>query len=88
MSQITVTARGDFGNHPKHGLILQGQKYTIDERDFAPQLFEPPTADYKPIWEREAEEEAAKTAAVSVDDGKKTAKGKKEETPAAEGGTV
>ena len=58
-TQITVTAKGDFGFHPKHGLIKKGEKYTIDERDYADQLFDPPTPDYKPIWEREAEAAAS-----------------------------
>lgn len=61
---ITVTAKGDFGYHPKHGPIVKGQKYEINELDYADQLFNPPTPDYKPIWEREAEE-AAKALEVA-----------------------
>lgn len=40
MAMIEVVAKGNFGVHPKHGLIVRGQEYTIKEEEFADQLFE------------------------------------------------
>jgi hypothetical protein len=42
MPQITVTAKGNLGWSPVFGEIIAGQKYTIDEKNFAPELFERP----------------------------------------------
>lgn len=42
MSQITVKAKGDFGFSPKFGEIRKDQEYTIEETDFAPELFKAP----------------------------------------------
>ena len=38
----TVTAKDDLGHSPKFGDIRKGQKYTIEETDFAPELFNAP----------------------------------------------
>lgn len=49
MAQITVTGRDDLGLSPKFGDIRKGQKYTIEETDFAIELFIPPKGfDTKP----------------------------------------
>ena len=37
--KITVTGKGDLGFSPKFGEIIEGQEYTIEEEDFADQLF-------------------------------------------------
>lgn len=42
MPTITVTAKGNLGHSPKFGDIRAGQQYTIEETDFAPELFEVP----------------------------------------------
>lgn len=42
MAKITVKARIDGGVHLKHGPIIKGQTYTIDEEDFGAELFERP----------------------------------------------
>lgn len=50
---ITVTAKGDFGFSPHLRLtITKGEAYTIDEKDFADDLFERPDG-WLPPWERE-----------------------------------
>lgn len=79
--KITVVAKVDSGFHPKHGLIKKGQKYEIDERDYAEQLFDPPNAGYKPVWVREEEERAAAETAAG-----KAGKSAKNEKAAVEGG--
>lgn len=49
MAKITVTGRDDLGFSPKFGDIRKGQKYTIEETDFAIELFIPPKGfDTKP----------------------------------------
>jgi hypothetical protein len=40
MAAIIVIGKGDLGYSPKFGAIIQGQEYTIEEEDFAPELFE------------------------------------------------
>lgn len=40
--KITVTAKITAGVHPIHGAIIKGQTYTIEEHQFADQLFERP----------------------------------------------
>lgn len=42
MAKITVKAKIDGGIHLKHGPIIKGQNYTIDEEDFGAELFERP----------------------------------------------
>lgn len=42
MATITVIGKDDLGHSPKFGDIRKGQKYTIEETDFAPELFTPP----------------------------------------------
>lgn len=71
---ITVTGKDNLGFSPKFGDIVKGQSYDIEEADFADQLFDGPTADYKPIWVREAEATAAAAAAAvtATDKNKKT----------------
>jgi len=66
MAKITVTAKDDLGFSPKFGQIVKGQTHEIDEEDFADQLFDGPTPDYKPIWIRKAEEAAAAAAVVEA----------------------
>ena len=42
MAKITVKARIDGGIHLKHGEIIAGKTYHIDEEDFGAELFERP----------------------------------------------
>lgn len=42
MPKITVKAKIDGGVHLKHGPIIKGQEYTIEEEDFGAELFERP----------------------------------------------
>lgn len=42
MPRITVTARITAGTHPVHGPIVEGQRYEIEEHQFADQLFYAP----------------------------------------------
>ncbi len=42
MATITVIGKGDLGYSPKFGPIVKDQQYTIEEEDFAPELFERP----------------------------------------------
>lgn len=54
MSQITVKAKMTAGFHP--GLntnIIEGEEHTINESQFADQLFERPSPDWLAPWERE-----------------------------------
>jgi hypothetical protein len=37
--QITVIGKANLGFSPKFGEIIAGQEYTIEEADFADQLF-------------------------------------------------
>lgn len=64
MSKITVKAKVTAGVHPVHGPIIEGQEYTIEEHQFAPQLFERPSKDWRAPWERDdkANKPAAKAA--------------------------
>lgn len=39
MAQITVTAKDDLGFSPIFGEIKKGQQYTIEEEQFASELF-------------------------------------------------
>jgi hypothetical protein len=61
MAQITVKGKGNLGVHPDHGAIKAGQEYTIDEMQFADQLFERPAPDWLAPWEREPKGGAADT---------------------------
>jgi len=47
MAKITVTGLGNLGFSPKFGEILEGQEYTIEEEDFAPELFKLPGKKHK-----------------------------------------
>lgn len=38
--KITVIGKGNLGFSPKFGEIVAGQEYTIEEEDFADQLFD------------------------------------------------
>lgn len=38
-NSITVIGKGNLGYSPKFGEIIEGQEYTIDAEDFAPELF-------------------------------------------------
>lgn len=68
--QITVKAKDNLGFSPKFGEIVKGQEYTMEEEEFADQLFDGPTPDYKPIWIREAE--AAEKEAAKIKKADKT----------------
>ena len=49
MAKIAVNVRsdkGDLGIHPKHGQLIPGSKLTIEEEDFAAELFERPKPDF------------------------------------------
>jgi hypothetical protein len=52
MATIIVTGKADLGHSPKFGEIRKGQKYTIEEIDFAVELFTAPkgfdTTPYEP----------------------------------------
>lgn len=52
MATITVTGRANLGFSPKFGDIKKDQKYTIEESDFAIELFNAPkgfdTAPFEP----------------------------------------
>lgn len=52
--KIEVKAKMTAGTHPVHGPIIKGQAYTIEEGQFAPQLFERPSKDWQAPWERKA----------------------------------
>lgn len=57
--KITVKGKGDLGFHP--GLrveIKKDEEYTIDAEDFADQLFERPSPEWRAPWEREPAEAA------------------------------
>lgn len=45
---ITVRAKITAGVHPVHGPIVEGQIYTIEESQFADQLFERVETDHQP----------------------------------------
>ncbi len=40
MAKINVIGKGNLGFSPKFGEIVAGQEYTIEEEDFADQLFD------------------------------------------------
>lgn len=40
MASIVVIGKGNLGTSPKFGPIEKGREYTIEEEDFAPELFE------------------------------------------------
>lgn len=42
MASIVVIGRDDLGYSPKFGAIIKDQEYTIEEEDFAPELFRHP----------------------------------------------
>lgn len=57
--KIKVKGKGDFGFHP--GLrveVKKGEEYTIDAEDFADQLFERPSPEWRAPWEKEPAEAA------------------------------
>ena len=64
--QITVVAKGDLGTHPVHGPIQAGQSFTIEEEQFADQLFERPSPEWQAPWERQPA--VADDAAVQSDE--------------------
>ena len=55
---ITVTAKITAGTHKVHGPIVKGQKYTMREDQFAPELFERPSKDWLAPWERDQKTES------------------------------
>lgn len=71
MPKITVTARITAGTHSVHGPIVKGKTYTIEEDQFAPQLFERPAPDWLAPWEREAKTDTAPPAEPGAKKGRK-----------------
>lgn len=60
MATISVIAKGNLGHSPKFGDIREGRLYTIEETDFAPELFEaPPGFDITPYLPQPAAAVAA-----------------------------
>jgi hypothetical protein len=53
MAKIEVKAKITAGVHPKHGPIINGRTYTIEEHEYADQLFERPSPEWLAPWERE-----------------------------------
>lgn len=65
MAKVEVKAKITAGVHPQHGPIVQGRTYTIEEHEYADQLFERPSAEWLAPWERE--KPTKKTASVKAD---------------------
>ena len=62
MAKIVVTVRSDKGGlgiHPKHGQLFPKAKITIEEEEFAPELFERPKGFLSP-HEKADQDRAAK----------------------------
>ncbi len=63
MAKIIVTAKDNLGHSPKFGDIRKGQTYTIEETDFAPELFDAPDGFDTTPYEPKTEEVAAQPEA-------------------------
>ena len=62
MAKIAVKVRsdkGDLGIHPKHGQLTPGSTLTIEEEDFAVELFERPKPDFLSPHEKADQARAA-----------------------------
>lgn len=65
MAKVEVKAKITAGVHPRHGPIVKGRTYTIEEHEFADQLYERPSSDWLAPWEREKSKK--KSASVKAD---------------------